>query len=120
MPVLPVSDYTYRFPDLPAALPITKDRSEEAHDDSRRTAPGRIPPAHQALEALGAVPRREAVGNGPRGLQSGRIGVGIFSARTRKVTRLPLGRRRDRRDQRPPPACVLRAGPVEWAGPHSQ
>src|SRR6266851_4372383 len=117
--VLLFSDYTCRFPDLPAALP-SKDRSEEPQDDSRRTAPGGIRPAHQALEALGAVSRREAVGNGSRRLQSGRSRVGIFSARACAVARLSLGGRRPRRDQRPSSANVLRAGALEWARPYPQ
>ena len=100
--------------------PLHKDRSEEELHDSRRTAPGGIPPAHQALEALGAVSRREAVGNGSRGLQSGRNRVGIFSARACTVARVSLGGRRHRRDLRPPSAGLLRAGALEWARSHPE
>src|SRR5580704_16643094 len=82
-------------------------RNEDTCDDRRRTAPRGVAPAHQALEALGAVHCREAVGNGTRGLQSGRNGVGLFSARYGAVPRLSLGGRRHRGNLRPPSARVF-------------
>jgi hypothetical protein len=92
----------------------SQERSELRRDDSRRTAPRGIPAAHEALEALGAVPCREAMGNGSRGLQSGRNRVGTFSARYGAVARVPLGGGRHRRDLRPASAGLFRARALEW------
>ena len=57
------------------------------------------------------------MGHGARRLQPWRHGLGIFSARPCAIARVSLGRRRDRRHQRPPPDDLLRAGPVERARP---
>src|SRR6267378_8079573 len=58
----------------------TQDRSGDC-DDTRREASGRIASAHPALEALGALPGRAAMGHCPGRLQPEWDSVGIFSAR---------------------------------------
>jgi len=55
------------------------------------------------------------VGDGARGLLGRRRRVGLLSARSRPQSRLPLGRRRAARAQRPAGAAVLCAFSVEWA-----
>src|SRR6266481_8647958 len=70
----------------------SQDRSGDC-DDTRRKASGRIAPAHPALETLGTLPRRAAMGNGPGRLQPERDGLGIFSARASALARVSLGRR---------------------------
>ena len=78
-------------------------------------APARGAGAHGALEALGAVPERAAVGHGARGLQPRRHRLGVLSARPRALARLSLGRGRHRRHLRQPPAPLLRARALERA-----
>ena len=53
--------------------------------DRRRSPIGRVPLAQEALEALGAVYFRTAMGNGAGRLQPGRHSVGVFSLRTRAL-----------------------------------
>src|SRR5215472_2649179 len=85
----------------------------------RRSSPGRSPHSQEALEALGTVFIRAPVGHGPRRLQRGRYGVGIFSARPRPLPRLSLGRRRHRRNQRPSSNDVLQPRALEWPRSYS-
>ena len=61
-----------------------------------------------ALEALGPLPQRTPVGHGSRRLQRARHSVGLFPARSRALSRVPLGRRRPGRNQRPAPEDLLR------------
>ena len=60
------------------------------------------------------------MGNRARGLQRPRQRLGLLPARPRTLTRLSLGRGRDRRHFRRPPASVLRVGLVERQGPDPQ
>src|SRR3977135_4388840 len=92
----------------------SQDRSGDC-DDTRREASGRIASAHPALEALGTLRCRAAVGYRPGRLQSTWDGLGIFSARPCTFARVSLGGRRDWGDQRPSPAGLFRAGVLEWA-----
>src|SRR5579885_1181864 len=78
----------------------------------------RKPHKEEILEALGTVSFRTAMGNGAGGLQPWRNGVGVSSARSCEVARVPLGRGWDRGNQRPAPIYLLCAGVVEWAGPN--
>ena len=56
--------------------------------DNRRSPETRgIPRAARPLEALGTIPQRAGLGDGPRGLQPGRDRVGILPARSRALPR---------------------------------
>ena len=88
--------------------------------DGGRQAPGRKSRPQVALEALGPLRQRARLGNGARRLQRQRQRVGISAPRSRPLQGLPLERRRHRRDLRPPPAHLLRAGAVEREGPHPE
>src|SRR6266849_423637 len=81
--------------------------------ERRRETPGRIKNSQRTLEALGALRQRSRLGNGARGLQRHRRGVGIFSARSRPLARLSLERGRPCHHLRPTPICLLRARPME-------
>ena len=72
------------------------------------------------VEEVGSVPQRAAVGDGPRGLQSGRQRLGLLHARPVALAGVPVGRGRPRRDLRRPAAPVLRPRAVERAGPDPQ
>ena len=74
-------------------------------DDRRRATPQGGPRPHRPLAALGTVPGRAAVGDGARGLQPRRDGLGVLPSRPGSVARLPLGRGRPRRHLRQPPAA---------------
>src|SRR6266478_4413393 len=89
------------------------------HERRRKTA-GRIKNSQRALEALGALRQRSRVGNGARGLQRHRRGVGIFSARSRPLARLSLERGRPRRNLRSPPIRLLRPRALERGRSHPQ
>src|ERR1700730_8036962 len=82
--------------------------------DCRRRATRASARAQGLLEALGAVPQRARVGHGARGLQPERRRVGILSARSRAVARIPLERRWSRGNLRSSSDDLLRAGAVEW------
>src|ERR1700678_2596771 len=49
------------------------------------------------MASLGSLPERTPVGNGARGLQPRRHGMGLLSPRSRAQPRVSLGRRRHRR-----------------------
>ena len=66
-----------------------------------------------AVEGMGPVPERAAVGHGARGLQPGRRRLELLLPRPGAVARLPVGRGRHRRDLRRAPAAVPRARAVE-------
>ncbi len=70
-----------------------------------------------ALEDVGALSQRAAVGDGARGLQPGRRRVAVLPARPRAVARVPLGRGRARRLLRLEAATVFRPGALEREGP---
>src|SRR5439155_864128 len=93
-------------------------RAYGTHTYGRRPETGRGAHPEKALEALGAVFVGAAMGNGARGLQRGRNGVGIFSARSRAVARVSMGRGRNRRDMRPAPDDLLWDSDVERARCH--
>src|SRR4029077_21151755 len=82
-------------------------------NDERRTAAAGERGTRSSLAPLGSLPVRAAVGNRPRRLQSKRRRLDIFSPRPRALAYLPLGRRRDRRNLRPPPAHLLCPRPLE-------
>ncbi len=92
----------------------------EAGGDRRGAAAGRQRRPSRPLEPLGPVPVRAGLGHGARGLQRGRGRLGLLSPRPRALARLPLERRRARRDLRPPPARLLRARALEREGPDPQ
>ena len=74
----------------------------------RRTeAAERGPRSGDPVEEVGTVPQRAAMGHSPRGLQPGRQRVGLLLPRSVPLARLPLGRRRTRRNQRRQAAAVL-------------
>ena len=68
-----------------------------------------------ALEEVGAVPERAAVGHGPRGLQRGRQRLELLHPRSVALARLPLGRGRPRRHLGRRTAALLRARALERA-----
>ena len=74
----------------------------------------------RALEKVGAVPQRAAVGDGPRGLQPERRRVAVLHPRSGAVARVPLGRGRARGLLRPEAATVFRPGALEREGPDSE
>src|SRR5882724_2339570 len=88
--------------------------------ERRRETPGRIKISQDTLEALGPLRQRSRVGNGARGLQRDRRGVGILSARSRPLPRLSLERGRPRSDLRPAPIRLFRSGLVELSRSHPQ
>src|SRR5882757_8136758 len=93
-------------------------RTHATNTDRRRQQTGRGAFPEEALEAVGAVSFRAAVGNGARGLQRGRHGVGIFSSRSCAFASLSMGRRRNWRHQRSPSDDLFWFGDVEWARFH--
>ena len=72
------------------------------------------------MEGVGPVSLRAPVGHGPRGLQLQRRRLEPLHARPGPLARLPLGRGRDRRDLRRPPAAVPGARAVERRRPDPQ
>ena len=86
----------------------------------RAEAAERRPRGGDPLEEVGPLPQRAAVGHGPRGLQRGRQRLGLLHPRPVPLPGLPLGRGRPRRDLRRQAAPLLRARPLERAGPHPQ
>ena len=66
-------------------------RNGTTNAEKARLAEARL---HRTLATLGAVPQRAAVGHGSRRLQRGRRSLGIFSARSRAVAGVSLGRGR--------------------------
>jgi len=70
-----------------------------------------------ALEDVGPLSERAAVGDGARGLQPGRRCVAVLPPRSRAVARVPLGRGRARRLLRFEAATVFRRGALEREGP---
>ena len=73
-----------------------------------------------ALEEVGPVPERAPVGHGAGGLQRGRRRLGLLYPRSGPLPGLPLGGGRPGRALRRQTAPLLRPGPVERPGPHSQ
>src|SRR5262249_19132244 len=98
------------YPDERAwqALALQDDRGR---DGSRAAAAGRGARAPCALAALGAVPGRAPVGDGPRGLLAGWRALALLHARPGPLAGLPLGRGRPARclRQRRPPLPRPRA-----------
>src|SRR6516165_10518491 len=72
------------------------------------------------LEALGTVSVRETVGHSARRLQPWRHRLGLFSARSRPLSSLPMGRGWHRRDFGPSSTDLLCACHVEWQRPHPE
>ena len=72
------------------------------------------------MEAVGPVPQRAPVGDGPRGLQPGRQRLGLLHPRSGPFPGLPVGRGRHRRGLRRPPAPLLRPGALERTRPDPQ
>jgi hypothetical protein len=66
-----------------------------------RAVPRAEPRPSGTLAALGSVSERPALGNGPRGLQRQRFGLGVFSVRTIARPHVSLGRGRHSGHQRP-------------------
>ena len=72
------------------------------------------------MATLGPVPQRAPVGHGPRGLQRQRRRVELLHPRPGAVAGVQVGRGRDRRPVRRPPAAVLRDRRVERGRPDPQ
>src|SRR3954454_607694 len=91
-----------------------------AHAHRRSNPPAGIAQARRQLAALGHVPGRTPVGNGPRRLLARRRLLELLPARTRPQPRLPLGRRWPIGLLRPRVPTLLRARALEWPRPVPQ
>ena len=86
----------------------------------RGAAPDGCRPPGRPVAAVGALPGRPAVGNGPRGLQQERRRVELLNPRPGAVPGLPLGGGRHRGRQRRSAAPVPGAGAMEPRRPDPQ
>src|SRR6266702_6176855 len=105
---------TYRCPVAFPAPERHRQHAQEIRTYARRRAGSPAGSnAATALEALGPVLVRAPVGDGARGLLTGRHLLGVLLSRPRPQPRLPLGRGRPARHLRRPVPPRVRARPVE-------
>src|SRR5271156_2263239 len=109
------------------SLPIRHEKSYSAarrhtrnlHDSRRRTITGKRRARH-SLEEMGTLPLGAPLGHRARRLQRERRRLELFVARSGKIARVPVGRRRHRRFFRPPPARLFRARTLERKRPDTE